>query len=115
VDFGSRSDFTVDDQYIVDLIAFVRGIDYAPITNEGRNHFRIWGAHAPSRAGFGASPKQSLCGAFNEKVRDDEGVIAGTRGRVRSPEEDLALTLRFLRRDKGRPCARRDRWSPDRE
>jgi hypothetical protein len=31
------------------------------------------------------SPKQSFCDAVNEKVRDDEGVIASTRGRVRSP------------------------------
>jgi hypothetical protein len=31
------------------------------------------------------SPKQSLGGACEEKVRDDEGVIASTRGRVRSP------------------------------
>jgi len=31
------------------------------------------------------SPKQSFCGAFNEKARNDEGVIASTRGRVPSP------------------------------
>ncbi len=36
----------------------------------------IWGAHAPPRAGFGASPKQS----FSAKVHDGEGVLASTRG-----------------------------------
>jgi hypothetical protein len=47
-------------------------------------------ARAP-RAGFGALAETNLAGwgvpmGLGEKVRDDEGVIASTRGRVRSPE-----------------------------
>jgi hypothetical protein len=56
------------------------------------------GAHAPSRAiasparTFGAAPKRTwhsvaVPGCMERKVRDDEGVIASTRGRVRSPDE----------------------------
>ena len=35
----------------------------------------FWGAHAPSRVDFGASPK-----SFWERVCDREGAIASTRG-----------------------------------
>ena len=35
----------------------------------------VWGAHAPSRALFGASPK-----SLSEKVREGEGALASTRG-----------------------------------
>src|SRR6266403_1994746 len=40
--------------------------------------FRIWGAHAPSRAGFGALAETIFPKA--EQVRDGEGAIASTRG-----------------------------------
>jgi hypothetical protein len=46
----------------------------------------FWGAHAPSRAGFGASPKPTWHGTeglhprAKKKVRDDEGVVTSTRG-----------------------------------
>jgi hypothetical protein len=51
-------------------------------------------ARAP-RAGFGALAETNLAGwgvptGLGEKVRDDEGVIASTRGRVRSPKCELA-------------------------
>jgi hypothetical protein len=45
----------------------------------------FWGAHAPSRAGFGASPKPTWHGTGEphslrkKKMCDDEGVIASTR------------------------------------
>ena len=45
------------------------------------------GSARASRAHCGASPQ-----CFEKKkVRDGEGAIASTRGRVRSPEEDAAL------------------------
>ena len=55
----------------------------------------FWGAHAPSRADCGALAAMDLRTARNvpfpdeacpKKVRNDEGVIASTRGRVRSPD-----------------------------
>ena len=39
-----------------------------------------WGAHAPSRAGFGALAETNFEALRKDKVRDDEGVIASTRG-----------------------------------
>ena len=56
-----------------------------------RSAAQCWGAHAPSRAGFGALAETSFAGsgvpcAWKKKIRDDEGVIASTRGRMRSPE-----------------------------
>ncbi|PYK41476.1 MAG: hypothetical protein DME60_03180 [Verrucomicrobia bacterium] len=49
---------------------------------DGKQH--EWGAHVASRAGFGAAPKRTLHGAtgalLRRKVRDDDGVIASTRG-----------------------------------
>ena len=38
------------------------------------------GAHAPSRADFGASPKSLCIARSGKKVRDGEGAVAGTRG-----------------------------------
>jgi hypothetical protein len=51
----------------------------------------FWGAHAPRVPISAPSPKCSACDQLEDihlynKVRDDEGVIASTRGRVRSPE-----------------------------
>ena len=51
----------------------------------------FWGAHAPRVYISAPSPKSPEADGcenvrLHTKVRDDEGVIARTRGRVRSPE-----------------------------
>ena len=55
------------------------------------------GSARASRACFGASPKRTLStvnpAAKEEEVRDDEGVIASTRGRVRSPDVTKELSM----------------------
>ena len=75
------------------------------------------GAHAPSRAGCGALAATNFQGnglgvAGRRKVRDDEGVIASTRGRVRSPDQTFARrplyefviqSTSLLRHQLGRP------------
>jgi hypothetical protein len=59
------------------------------VTSELRENL---GSARASRAGFGASPKRSFRETIGvhfycaEEVRDGEGAIASTRGRVRSPD-----------------------------
>ncbi|PYV51232.1 MAG: hypothetical protein DMG96_16420 [Acidobacteria bacterium] len=53
--------------------------------SEARNelvHDSFWGAHAPSRAVFGALAETSVpaVSTARGRVRDHEGVIASTRG-----------------------------------
>jgi hypothetical protein len=65
------------------------------IRNRGAERSAFWGAHAPSRADCGALAAMNLRNhrktnlpagkGSRGKVRDDEGVIASPRGRVRSP------------------------------
>src|ERR1700731_2318852 len=51
----------------------------------------FWGAHAPSRADFGAPPK------YLGKISDGGGAVASTRWRVRSPElADPRFVARLL-------------------
>jgi hypothetical protein len=57
-------------------------MDPNPRAPSGRS---VWGAHAPSRAHFGAlaemPPGVAVCGPTKpEKVHDREGAIASTRG-----------------------------------
>jgi hypothetical protein len=51
----------------------------------------VWGAHAPSRANFGASPKSFLAQPTESRWR---GANDSTRGRVRSPEKKSAISDR---------------------
>jgi hypothetical protein len=55
----------------------------------------ILGSARASRARFGALAETHLAGQLNRfislKVRDGEGAIAGTRGRVHSPEPESLL------------------------
>ncbi|MBV9009914.1 MAG: excinuclease ABC subunit UvrA [Verrucomicrobia bacterium] len=49
----------------------------------------LWGAHAPSRAGFGAPPKHLSL----EEARDGEGAIASTRGACAPQSEPVELNI----------------------
>ncbi len=60
-----------------------------------RSRTQIWGAHAPPRAHFGASPKYSFLQPKESRWR---GANDSTRGRVRSPEK----------RSRGRPSKQRE-------
>ena len=56
----------------------------------------VWGAHAPSRAGEGASPS---CTCSRIEIFG-EGAENSTRGRVRSPPQKICVNLRNLRTKK---------------
>jgi hypothetical protein len=57
------------------------------VSNQETRRELLWGAHAPPRAGFGASPKQACAFArYRRESSQWRGAIASTRGRVRSPE-----------------------------
>jgi hypothetical protein len=73
---------------------------HCAIVTERRCGAENLGSGRASRAGFGASPKRTFREttavhvSAPEKVRDGEGAITSTRGRVRSPDNKIASRSR---------------------
>src|SRR5437764_13246882 len=108
-DCGLFGDAPVRNDEFADFIATIRRIDDAAIADDDRFHHLFRVAHA-SRVLAKASRFRGLSpeGCFGEtpKPTRETRALSGCR-------EKTWLTLRSLRRDTKRPCARPGRWSPD--
>jgi hypothetical protein len=73
-------------------------------SNPKQRTFFFWGAHAPSRVGFG-----TLAETIFRKVRDDEGVIASTRDACATQKNALNCRV-FLTHLECTSCGLRHAW-----